>query len=225
MTYSLTAKKRDLIGKKVKKLRRAGQIPGTVYGKKIATLPLVFDTKEFKEVFIKAEKTNIVNLTIEGDKTKYSVLIHDVSRHPIDRYIENVGLLAIDLNETLRVVVPVSAVGESPAVRGNIGILISPVHELEVECLPVDLPEDIKIDISKLTELGQEIRLKDVDIPQKVKVLADPETLLFKIDELVQKEKNEEEVTPHEAEAVKEKKEEESEAREVPADKDKKEEK
>jgi large subunit ribosomal protein L25 len=203
----IKATKRTLLGNPVKKLRREGVIPASVYGKKVKSENLQINEKDFNKVYLEAHDTKLIDLKIEGGKT-YPVLIHQVQKHPINDYILTVDFLAVDLKEVIKVKVPVIAVGVPQAVIDKLGALLQPQQELEVECLPTDLPEKIEVDVSKLSQLGDTLLVSDIKLSDKVKILSDFSLTVFTISELVQKEKIEEEVTPHEAEATEQKKEE-----------------
>lgn len=206
----IIAKKRTITGAKVKKLRREGQIPASVYGKKVKSENLQIDEKKFLKVYEEAGDTKLVDLKLEGGE-KYPVLIHQIQRHPVNGQVLTVDFLAVNLRETIKVKVPVVSIGDSPAVTDKIGALLQPLQEIEIECLPTDLPENLKIDISKLAKIGDVAKVSDIKIPDKIKILTDAEQVVFTISELVQKEKIEEVVTPHEAEATEQKKVEEGE--------------
>lgn len=202
----LTAKKRTITGHKVKNLRSKGIIPATVYGKKISSENLEIDLKDFLKVYKTAGDTKLIDLKLESGKT-IPVLIHQVQRHPVNDHILNIDFLGVDLKEMIRVSIPVVAKGQAPAVANKIGALINPIREIEIECLPSDLPEKIEVDVSKLENLNDDIKVSDIKLGEKIKILADANSTVFTINELVQKEKIEEVVVPTEVEATAQKKE------------------
>lgn len=222
----LTAKKRTITGHKVKNLRSKGIIPATVYGKKISSENLEIDLKDFLKVYKTAGDTKLIDLKLESGKT-IPVLIHQVQRHPVNDHILNIDFLGVDLKEMIRVKVPVVAVGESPAVVEKVGALLNPIREIEIECLPKDLPEKIEVNISTLAKLNDDIKVSAIKLGDKIKVLTDVNLTVFTINELVQKEKIEEVVVPTEVEATAQKKEgeEEGEGEEETKEGSKKEEK
>jgi large subunit ribosomal protein L25 len=203
----IKAKKRTILGNQVKKLRREGVIPASVYGKKVKSENLQIDEKVFQKAYAASGDTKLVDLIIEGGE-KYPVLIHQVQKHPINDYILTVDFLAVNLKEAIKVSVQVHPIGVPQAVTDKLGALLQPQQELEIECLPTDLPEKIEVDVSKLAKLGDTFLVSDIKLSDKIKVLTDSTVTVFTISELVQKEKIEEVVTPHEAEATEQKKEE-----------------
>jgi large subunit ribosomal protein L25 len=206
----IKATKRTILGSQVKKLRRMGVLPASVYGKKVKSENIQIDEKAFLKVYSEAGDTKLIDLKIE-DGASYPVLIHLIHKHPINDNILNVDFLAVDLKEAIKVAVPVLAIGVPQAVIDKLGALLQPQQELEIECLPTDLPEKIEVDVSKLAQLGDTLLVSDIKFSDKIKVLSDLNLTVFTISELVQKEKIEEEVTPHEAEATAQKKVEEGE--------------
>ncbi len=205
----LSATKRTLTGRKVKKLRKQGKIPATVYGKKTPSQSLEIEKLAFSKIHRQAGDTKLIDLKLEGGKT-LPVLIHQIQFHPVSHFILHVDFLAVDLKEAVKVHVPLVAVGVSQAVKDKLGALLNPIQDVEIECLPADLPKNIQIDISPLAALGDAIKVADIKLPNKIKILTDGEQIVFKIGELVQKEKIEEKVTPTEVEATAEKKPEET---------------
>lgn len=172
----LTAKKRELLGKKVKNLRLAGQIPANIYGKKIKSQALTLDKKEFEKVFSQAGETGIVKVTIEGEKEERPTIIQNRQKHPVSDETLHVDLRQIILTEKITANIPVEMQGTSPVASQKLGILIQNVSEIEVEALPLDLPEKFVVDVSKLINVGDQITVAELLIDRKkitVKVAED----------------------------------------------------
>ena len=181
----LLAQKRTVLGRKVKNLRKDGLIPAHVFGHKVSTIHVQVKTSDFAKVFEKAGETGIVDLAI--DSQKKPVLIRNVQTHPVTDEPLHIDFYQVNLAEKVKVDVPLEIIGESPAVEKKIGLLLTPVSEVEVEALPADLPA--KIDVSKLENVGDEIKIKDLKVDRaKVAILADEELVVAQIGELVTKE-------------------------------------
>jgi len=181
MTMSLLAKIRNKKGKSaIKKIRKEGLIPAELYGHKVENLHLAVDNKEFKKVFKLAGENTIINLLIEDSnkKEEIPVLIHDVQTDYLTNDIIHVDFYQIRMDEKVRTHIPLEFVGKSPAVENYGGILNKSMNEIEVEALPQDLPPSIPVDISKIQELNQSIYVKDLNIPNGVKVLVDLDTVV-----------------------------------------------
>jgi len=195
--YPLTATQRAQTGHKVNALRREGLLPATIYGNEVKNLSLSVEAEAFKAVLKKAGGSHLVDLSV--DTKVYPVLIHVVDRHPVDNTITHVEFYSVNLKEKLTTHVPVILTGESPAVSGGIGTLLTTLQEIEVETLPTSIPESVEVDISNLNEVDDEVKAGDITLPIGVTLLTSPETIVAKISALVV-EVVEEAATPSEAE-------------------------
>lgn len=183
----LTASKRIVLGRKVKSLRRDGIIPAHIFGHKVKTVHVQVQKKDFEPVFEKAGETGIIDLAL--DKEKRPVMVRNIQVDPLTSDPLHIDFYQVNLSEKVKVNVPLETVGESPAVEKKVGLLLTPVSEIEIEALPTDIPENVEIDISKLENIGDEIKVKDLPIDKsKVEVLTDEELVVVQIGELVTKE-------------------------------------
>lgn len=199
----LSAQKRTVLGRKVKQLRKDGIIPAHVFGHKVKTVHVQVKAGEFHKVFEKAGETGIISLSVDSEKRP--VLIRNLQIHPVTDEPLHIDFYQVNLTEKVKVNVPLEIVGEAPAVEKKIGLLLTPVSEVEIEALPADLPENIEVDISNLSEIGNEIKVKDLNVDRtKVEVLTDEELVVAQIGELVTKEMEalEAEVEAEQAEAA-----------------------
>lgn len=172
----LSVQKREILGTRVKALRKQGFIPAELYGKGLENIHVSVPMKDFRKVYKTAGESTVVTVLLDGKK--YPVLINDVSFDRITNEFESADLYQIRMDEKLKVGVPVEFIGLSLAVKEKNGVLVKALQELEVEALPMDLPHDIKADVSKIVEIGQSVYVKDLDIPKGVRVLVDPETVV-----------------------------------------------
>jgi large subunit ribosomal protein L25 len=175
----LNASPRQLIGKRARRLFREGKLPAVVYGHKATPTPLTLDRLEFQKVFVKSGRTHLVDLQFDGKTEK--VLVREIQTHPRRLGPIHVDLYQVDLQEKIRVEVPVHLTGESAAVKRGDADILQPIHELEVECLPTDIPEGFDLDITPLAEIDDELRVSEISVPQGVTVLAEPDELVVKI--------------------------------------------
>ena len=187
---SLPAKLRTVLGRKIKQLRKQGLLPANIYGKKVKSQAVSVDAKKFAEVFSKAGETGLLELELDGKKLP--VLIHNVSYHPVTNQTLHADFYAVDLKEKVEANVPLLIIGESPAVKDKTGVLLINLDELHVEALPQDLPEKIEVDIANLVKLDDAIKVADLPVSDKIKILTDLELEVAKIAPLVVKEKVEE---------------------------------
>ncbi|MDO8451553.1 MAG: 50S ribosomal protein L25 [bacterium] len=184
--YTLDAKPREITGRKVKKLRKIGLIPVSIYGKNIKSASFAVVRKEFEKVYGEAGGTGLIE--IQGSGADRHVLVHDVQIHPVSAEILHVEFFQVDLNEKVRANVPLELTGESQAVSDKIGVILTLVDEVSVEALPAKLPEKLSVDVSVLHDIGQEISVSDLLVPLDVTVLADAHLVLVRLGALVSKE-------------------------------------
>ena len=185
----LTAQKREITGKKVKKLRKQGIIPANVFGKNIKSTVVSLKSNEFLKIYQQTGETEIVDLQIEGEKETRPILIQNLQKNPVTGEPLHVDLRQIILTEKLTAKIPVEIVGESPAVQQKIGILIQPISEIEIEALPTDLPDKFTVDVSTLANVEDEIKIKDLQIPRnKIEIKMDEELVVAKINPLAAEE-------------------------------------
>jgi large subunit ribosomal protein L25 len=179
----LKASLREETGKQaVKKLRNLGRIPATVYHRGEKPLSVVLAEKEISKIIRSAGGENVlINLSVEKEKKKNrAVIIKEVQHDPVKRNILHVDFNEISLTEQITVEVEVVAVGESIGVKQEKGMLDHPLRMLKIQCLPTDIPKHIDVDVSNL-KLNDSIHVKDLKVSDKIKILNDPETLLFQV--------------------------------------------
>jgi len=172
----LKATKRDLVGKQVKALRREGKLPAVIYGRHTDPINVNLDAHTAAVALAKVTSSSLVTIDVEG--TEHLALVREKQRDYIKNVLLHVDFLAVSLTEKLRTTVPVHFIGLSLAVKDFNAVMVHNLEELEVECLPADLPERIDVDISMLARPGEGIRLRDVHVSDKVRLLADPDTMV-----------------------------------------------
>lgn len=179
---TLTVEKRKITGRKVKTLRREGILPANIYGRNVKSLAVQVDLKSFLPILKEAGETGLVQLKVAGEKNLRPVLIHNVQFHPVDDQPLHADFYQVDLKEKVTAKIPIELIGESPAVKEKVGILIQPLSEVEVEALPADLPEKISLDISSLKAVDDTITVANLKFPEGVKVLTEEGQILAKIE-------------------------------------------
>jgi large subunit ribosomal protein L25 len=175
----LTAQRRVVLGKKVRRLRRQGIVPANVFGRGRDSKPIQLDSVELKRLLAGHGGSKLINLRIDG--TNDAVLVRHVQHEPRTGHIQHVDFLHVDLTEKLRARVPVHLVGEAPAVRQLGGVLLRMSDAIEVECLPRDLPEALELDIRRLEQFDTTLYARDVPLPQGVTLLAEPDEAVVKV--------------------------------------------
>ena len=172
----LDAVKRNVIGKQVKALRREGKVPAVIYGSDVESLPITLDTREATKTLNKVSGSTILTISVEGEE--HATLVREIQQDYIKGTLLHVDFLAVSMKEKLRTHVSLSLVGEAPVLEEFSAMIMSGLDQIEVECLPNDLPSVIEVDISILTELGQSIHVKDIPAIPNVEFLTDPEELI-----------------------------------------------
>ena len=172
----LNASKRDVVGKQVKALRREGKLPGVIYGRHTEPVSINLDAHSASLALGKLTSSSLVTINVDG--TEYPALVREKQRDYIRNRLLHVDFLAVSLDEKIRTYVSVNFIGASTAVKDFNAVLVKNLEELEVECLPTDLPERIDVDISALTKPGEGIRVREVPISDKIRILNDPETMV-----------------------------------------------
>ena len=173
---TLNATKRDVVGKQVKALRRAGKLPAVIYGRHTEPVNINLDAHTASLSLGKLTPSSLVTIIVDG--TEYPSLVREKQRDYIKNRLLHVDFLAVSMTELLRTNVNVHFVGVSPAVKDFNAVLVKNLEELEVECLPTDLPESIEVDISAMTKPGEGIRVRDVQISDKIRILNDSDTMV-----------------------------------------------
>lgn len=174
---SLAASSRELIGKKVKKLRAKGLIPAVVYGRGRDPEALSVDAKDFRRVYQQAGSGTLVDLAID-EKSPIKVLLHEPQPHHLTGNAIHADLYAVKMDEEIETTIPINFNGQSVAVEELEGNFIANTSELTIRCLPGDLIPSVEVDISVLKTFDDNIRVSDLQIPENVKVMNDPEDVV-----------------------------------------------
>ncbi|MBU1083060.1 50S ribosomal protein L25 [Patescibacteria group bacterium] len=205
-------------------VRANNLIPAVLYGRGVPVVNIAVPFADFDKLYrAGGSESTIIDLQVGGDPSPYSVLIKDVQfDHVSEKYL-HIDFYQVKSDEKLRTTIPLKFIGESLAVKDLDGILITNKDEIEVECLPKDLPREIEVDISQLINLNDSITVKDISVPSGVEILNDGEESVMVVTEPAAEEEAVEEVSEAEAvasvEATEEKSEtEESEDKETPAE-------
>ncbi len=199
---NLTGRIREERGKGPnRRIRQKGELPGVIYGAK-DNVSFITSPIELNRILEKAGINTLIDLSIEGDSVpKRTVLLKEAQMHPYKDMWLHADFFEINLEEKLKVRVPIRLVGNSPAEK--LGALVEHfVHELEIKCLPGDIPETVDVDMTTV-ELDQVVHISDLPIPEKAEVMGDPKTAVVSVHQVKVKEEKtaEEEGAEEEGEA------------------------
>jgi len=219
---SLKATIRTQFGKRNKKLRKEGFLPGVLYGRKIESMPLSINYKDFYELYKEVGESALVSIDLEGAETSKEnvVLIRDVVTHPLTQKFIHTDFYQVPLDEEITITVPISFENEAPAVKDEGGVLIRNVYEISVSALPKNLPRELTVDLSSLDHIDDLILVKDLSVPEGTTIDAEDDLMVVSVsapkEEVIEEEVSEE-VAPEEIKTEAEEKREEEEAAEEPA--------
>ena len=177
----LSASSREILGKKVRFLRRQGLTPANLYGHHVKSTALQVDTHDLKQTLAQAGKSTLIALKVDSAKRPKMVIVRDVQREPLSGDVLHVDLYQVKMEEKIKLEVPLLLVGDAPAIKDRGGILVQNLNSIEVECLPANMPHSIEVDISVLAEIDQAVHVKDIHVDDGVTVLTDPEQAIVQI--------------------------------------------
>jgi large subunit ribosomal protein L25 len=172
----LKAEKRTVTGKQVRQLRRAGQLPGVVYGYNFEPTAISLDAHSAQKVIPHLTSSSIVNIDLDGKLIP--ALVREKQKNYIKNLLTHVDFLAVSMTEKIRADVSLHFIGLAPAIKEFSAAIVNNMDSIEVEALANDLPERIDVDLSVLAKIGDSIHVRDLVIPVEV-------TLLTDIDEMV----------------------------------------
>jgi large subunit ribosomal protein L25 len=179
MALSLKAEARkDTTKNDIKQLRVKGKVPAVVYGKKVAATVITVDQKELVALLRKSPHA-VIELEMPDGGGKQPVMINEIQRNPLNRELLHVDFHQINMDEPVRTVVTLEFVGEAVGAKEG-GILQIQLHELEIRCLPNQIPASITVDISKVG-IGENMLVSELSVPGTIEVKSDPGELVLTI--------------------------------------------
>jgi len=201
----LEAQKREILGKKTKKIRKEGKVPAVIFGKGMDSVNLTLDYNSFNKVYKESGETDLVDIKIGNEKTK--VLIKDVQFDPVSGRVSHVGFYKPDLTVKTEAQVPVEVVGEenNELIKSGTALALQLIQEIKVEALPEDIPHSFIIDVSDLNEIGSGLSVSQLNYDrEKVSIpeLSPDETVVRIEETKVQEEELEEAAAISEEEAI-----------------------
>jgi len=198
-TIEITVEKRQSRGKnEARRLRQGGKIPAVVYGAGKDTVPITVNVRSLADAFRGGAGENAIFLLKLGDtgETRHA-MIREFQRDPVSRRPVHLDFVRVLMDTKIRVRVPVEVVGVARGVKTDAGILDFVTREIEIECLPGNIPEHLPLDVTELG-IGDALRISDLKAPEGVEVVDDLEKVIVHVAHPAA----EEVVAPVEAEAV-----------------------
>jgi large subunit ribosomal protein L25 len=176
----LKVEKREVTGKRVKFLRQKGVVPVHLFGHNVESMALQGEAMVLGKVLSQAGRTRLIDLKVGRSQKNHNVMVREVQRDPIRGSLMHVDFYEVNMAEKIRVEVPISIVGESPALKVRENMLYQTLNSLLIECLPDKMPDRIRVDISAIKEVDQAIHVKDIVLPE-VTVLNEPDLQIAKV--------------------------------------------
>lgn len=171
---------RTVLGKAAKRLRKEGIIPGNVYGHHVESVPVQLSALAFDRLLRQHDTTKVITLQL-ADHSEETVLVRHVQHDALSGQIIHIDFTRVDAQERIESKVPLNFVGTAPGVKIKSGILLHLVDALAIECAASDLVEHLDVDISSLTEIDATLYARDIPLPSKYTLLADPDEPIVKI--------------------------------------------
>jgi large subunit ribosomal protein L25 len=185
-SYVIKAKSRDILGKKVEKIRAEGLVPAVLYGHDIKNQNLAVNAGEFKKLFEETGESKLIDLAID-DKKPVKILIHEVQFNPLKNDVAHIDFYAIKADEKISTEIELEFVGEAPAVKLG-AVLVKTYDAVEIECLPEELEkmDKIIVDLTVLKNFGDAVHIKDLKVPAGVKIKVDPEEVVALVEQIAE---------------------------------------
>jgi large subunit ribosomal protein L25 len=178
-TVVVEAQERTDLGKNAsRRLRKGGGVPGVVYGLDRPPFQVGVGERKIEEVLgLETGRNTIFTLSLTGQDRSRAVMIKALQRDPVTERLVHVDFVRVDLTRSVRVNVPVRLIGLAEGVKSDGGLLEFVLREVEVQCLPSDIPEHLDLDVTAL-RLNQHLSVKDLPVRERVTIMDDPEAIV-----------------------------------------------
>jgi large subunit ribosomal protein L25 len=177
-TYAV--EQRSVTGKAVKRLRRAGTIPGNIYGRGLDSVAVQLPWSRAREMLNAHGRNTLIEVALDGGAA-LPVVVRDIGRDPVSGEVLHIDFFQVDLTRTIQASVPIHFVGDAPAVPTYGGVFVQALDQVLLEALPNAMPEAIDVSVESLTELDQSLSVADIVAPSGVTILSAPEQAIAQI--------------------------------------------
>lgn len=163
------------------RMREQGEIPAVLYGKEMDNVAISVSEKLMDKIIAQAGEGVFAKLVVEddGNSNEYNVIVKEVQRHPVRKTLSHIDFNQVSMTEKINTVAPIAIIGESVGVNAG-GIAQQPLRELDISCLPGNIPTSIEVDISSL-DIGEAITVGDLEIDEGIEILTDPSSVIITI--------------------------------------------
>ena len=171
MSDTIQAVHRNVLGKKVKRLREEGVLPGNIYGRGLPSIAIQIDSRDFRKVVLSVGIRSMFQLLLEGESDPRHVLVRQLARSGGTGDPIHVDFYQVDLDRPIQTTVSINLIGIAPAVSDLAGTLLQHLETVQVRCLPLNIPSSFQVDVSSLNTFEDSIKITDVDFPEGVEIL------------------------------------------------------
>lgn len=171
MSDTIQAVHRNVLGKKVKRLREEGVLPANIYGRGLPSIAIQIDSRDFRKVVLSVGIRSMFQLLVEGESDPRHVLVRQLARSGGTGDPIHVDFYQVDLDRPIQTTVAINLVGIAPAVSDLAGTLLQHLETVQVRCLPLNIPSSFEVDVSSLNTFEDSIKITDVDFPEGVEIL------------------------------------------------------
>lgn len=175
----IEAEPREIIGKQVNRLRRAGWIPGVIYGRKEPVV-VQMEQKALRRALQAVGTAHLTDVMVGGQLR--TVLVREIQQHATRGDIVHVDFLEVDMKSKLRATAELVGIGMSTPQSQGLGVTAMMLREVDIECLPEDLVSQVDVDLSTIKSADDAIYVRDLTVPQGVEILADPDLLVARFE-------------------------------------------
>ena len=175
----IKAEKRTVKGKQVSQLRRAGILPGVIYGHRVETQAIQMDRHTVSGQMSSITPTTLVTIDVAGDKIK--AFVRDRQRDVLHGTLTHLDFLAVSMTEKMRAAVALELTGEAPVLDNPIYLINQSLNEIEIECFPQDMPERVMVDVSGIKDAEDTITVADLNLGEEVAILTDTSEVIVSV--------------------------------------------
>jgi large subunit ribosomal protein L25 len=177
----LAAEPRTAVGKGLRSLRDAGYVPAVLYGHGVSSLPIQVSERSLERLLADGGANTLVNLSITDTDEVHTVLVREIQRYPTRPKVLHLDLYKVLMTEKIQASVPLVIVGKSRALTEGMAAMVQSLDDVEIECLPGDLPSSLHVDISGLVRTDQHILVRDIPLPEGVELMSDPAMVVISL--------------------------------------------
>ena len=178
---TLRLSRRNITGKKVKRLRRAGVVPVHMYGSGTEALSLQTNALELQQLLPRVGTNVPLQIELEDAAGENICFVREVQRHPVTEEILHVDFLRVDVSQTIQAEVPITVVGAAPAVSELNGTLLQQLQSLLIEALPMNVPASLDVDVSGLDDFEKAVYVSDVAVDSRVTVITGADEMVARV--------------------------------------------